>query len=370
MSNEFDNTNILPNTEPAQQPVTPQKPKLNTWTIALIIAVIAIIVGLAAYAGYSIIQPIVQHEDDNKIIEPIEQTTIHQDYKKVLSLKGIRYTEEEQAFKGIPFKQPEEMGRFFDKDNENNFYIYGMRGLKILTDSGNLKSVFQLTGIRGGVDDLVVDNNDNIFILDGGIYGDPLLRYTTNGVFQEKINIMENIPTGTSFLPMYIVNNKIYMSDGEMSHLIGAINNGILEKVSPLSFRGILGSVSGNLYDGSLEPWKKATMNILDFSSRDIIQTINFDIKGIVGIKFLGEDQNNNIYFEIEITTDDGLIEEIHKFDSSGKLLTILDISENAKPYIFRSNRHRVVDDNGDIWQIYPENDGYGWCINKWSVTY
>ncbi|MEA3344201.1 MAG: hypothetical protein U9Q16_00760, partial [Patescibacteria group bacterium] len=180
----------------------------------------------------------------------------------------------------------------------------------------------------------------------------------------------ENIPTGTAFLPMYIVNNKIYKSDGEMSHLIGAINNGVLEKVAPLSFPGILGSVSGNIYNSGLERWKRAKMDILDFSSRTIIKTIDFEIEGIVSIEFLGEDQDNNIYIETEKTTGNEIITEMHKFDSSGKLLTILDLSEVAKPYVFRPNRHRLVDKNGDIWQLVPEDDGYGWCINKWSTIY
>ncbi len=304
--------------------------------------------------------------------------TTHKDYKQVLASK-LAYSSNEDKSRHAQGEMA--IWYYFNKDVKDNIYVQtGFGEVKIFDSGGNLKSTFRP---QGDESDPVIDEKGNIYFndIDSPLYEKSLYRHTSDGVFQTKIGIRENLPSGVAFSGMYIIDNKIYEKDADQfSYLIGRIEGDTLKKAEALKFQGVLGSTSGNWYKVNLtERFKKGEVNILD-STGNISRTVNVEIKGLVSMRVLGEDEKGNFYVQTEKTGETGpagmkvineayansVILEVHKFDSTGKLLISL-VIPNAD-YTQPSNKLLLVGEDGAVWQVVPANDG--WRINKWSNIY
>ena len=315
---------------------------------------------------------------------PATLTKTHTEYKQILTLK-LAYDNDEKKMNRAP-EEPEgpieegelpEEDFYFDKDNEDNIYIGYLGQIKVFAPSGDSRSIFHVDLESNFINDFVVDEEGNIYMNDigSGPVEESLYKYTPDGVSQTKISIDENLSNKlrkNGFFRTYIVNNKIYAMTGyQISYLIGIIKNGVLEKAEPLKFQGILGSTSGNWYKvNRIEEFNKGEVNILD-STGNISRTFNMEIKGLASIQFLGEDQEGNIYIQIEKTPASGIgVElEVHKFDLKGNYLTIVSIPNDAYGF-FWSNKLLLLGKDGSIWQVLPADDGRHIHINKWSTIY
>jgi len=332
---------------------------------SVLIFVVLIIIGILMIGGWFYlaqkkIMPTIHPEPT--IPEP-SIPTVHRDYKQTISLKIDLAAEEEKIEK----EEGElSLSYFFNKDNKDNIYISDLTGrVRAFDSAGNLLlSFYPKFASSGGIHDLVIDEKGNIYITNGP----ELFQYNSKGILQKEINIEKNIigKAGKGvYFEMYLVGNKIYQPDvDQFSYLVGIIKDGFLEETEFSKFEGVLGSISGNRYKVSLsERWKRGELTILD-STGAVLKTIDLEIEGIVSIRFLGEDQDGNIYIQIERTEGSTLFLEVHKFDSAGNRLTILNIPEME--YIHWTNRLLLVGRDGAIWQVRLTRQG--WYINKWNV--
>ena len=339
---------------------------------ALPIAILIVVVFVVAGAGYYFYKTSQKSETLPKGQE---------DYKQVLALNFI-YSGNEAHTGYVPGGIP----YYFNKDNEDNIYIgYLIEHKEELVGqirvfdliSGNSRPIFHPE--FDFIGDFVVDEKGNIYIASSQSYIEPLVIFSPTGIFQKTISLDDlrdelwKSRKEIGFDKMYIADDKIYakvLSEKYISsYLIGIIKNGVLEKVEPLlKFRGVLGSTSGNWYEVEIiERHKKATISILD-SSGTVLQTINLERERLASIEFLGEDQDGNIYIQIERAKESGVgIElEVHKFDSEGNHLTII-IGIPTTVYTLWSNKLLLLGKDGTIWQVGPADDG--WHINKWSIS-
>ncbi|MGQ9617371.1 MAG: hypothetical protein ACUVUG_00235 [Candidatus Aminicenantia bacterium] len=86
--------------------------------------------------------------------------------------------------------------------------------------------------------------------------------------------------------------------------------------------------------------------------------------ENIAAIEFLNEDEEGNIYVQIEyIISEDRVGLEVRKISQSGETLSVLQIPEND--YFVWTSRLLYVDEKGTVYQVLPKRDFVK--INIWK---
>ncbi|MDM8556723.1 hypothetical protein QUF75_18510 [Desulfococcaceae bacterium HSG7] len=279
-------------------------------------------------------------------------------YKKVKS-KQITYSSHKKRIgkhaapetlgmvrgKNLPPIWPES----FINGPNGNFYICDTvnQRIQIYSPEGNFSDQISLPE-GSSPNDIVVDDLNNIYVYDG--VQKKLYHVDNTKEVVKTINIKKKLWRCRS--TMHLVNNNIYITNCDQEDiLIGEIVNGHLKSPSGNSKpeKGIHSS-SGKRYFVKLYRWKKGVIHIIDESG--VVKYIDFPMHGIVSIKFLREDKEENIYIRTERATKEKLLLEVHKFDSDGNYLATALIPEND--YMVLSAKLLSISESGDIWQLLP----------------
>ncbi len=321
--------------------------------------------------------------EKDKAADINEEGTIEEAYEEDLEIEG-----DEEGFgkdldekkKDIP--KTEEMGRykktssfsfdytkeetdFFKKGSHYNVYKGGEDSICILSfegrilcfnSGGNIVSDFNSRfsqsdcGTRG-----MVNNRENIYI----VCNRELHRYSLSGVKKEKIELSQKLKEADILLKLYISRGNIFYYDvsGE-SYLLAEIEDEGLRETDFSANKGILGEITGNWYDFEiLERWVSGKIEVMN-SSKERIFDKKLEVDGIVGIHFLGEDEDDNFYIGFEVVKEDsvGTIVNIYKFDGISGKYRVLEKDEECGA---------ILSDNTlTLWKVVNEEE-----LREWRVV-
>jgi hypothetical protein len=122
---------------------------------------------------------------------------------------------------------------------------------------------------------------------------------------------------------------------------------------------------SGKYFSTFLQrPELKAGVFILSEEGEEL-DMINFPIKNVISISFLGEDQNYNSYFRFEIYDPNvkGVVLSVYYLDINRHLHSAAMNMPNN--YFVWTSKLVQLDDMGNIYQVLPTKDNVQ--INVWT---
>jgi hypothetical protein len=284
-------------------------------------------------------------------IEDIPKTEEMGRYKKTASF-SFDYTEEEKGF----FKKGSHYNTY--KGKENNMCIFSFEGrIFCFNNEGSIVADFNTgfsqsdCGTRG-----MVTDKENIYI----ICNWDLYRYDFSGVKKEKIDVSQNLKEVDILVRLYISKEKIlYLAVDGKSSSFARIEDGNLIKVEPSADNGILGNITGNWYNLAItERWVSGRIKVTN-DSKEIIFDKELKVDDIVGIRFLGEDKNDNFYIGFEVVKEGGVgtIFKIYRFNVSSGEYQFLEKDEECGAIL--SN------DKLTLWNVVDEEKLWKWRIVK-----
>lgn len=242
----------------------------------------------------------------------------------------------------------------FSVDAQGEIYICDTvnQRIQIFSPNGEYQSTIPLEK-EITASDIAIDRVGLIYVYDakGRLY-----QYDKKGNLVSTINVDTN--RWQVRMGMHIVNDNIYISSVDQDDvLIGKIAKGLLvaptaEALSQPLEKGIHG-FSGRRYYVKLLRWEKGEIEIFDRTGVTP-KSIELQINGIVSIRFLQEDRKGNFYIQTE-RIGEGIILEVHKFDSSGDYLTVIPIPDTD--YHSWSIKLLSLDENGNIYQFLPARE-------------
>ncbi len=289
----------------------------------------------------------------------------HTNYKKIIS-ESFDYGNSEQQF-GIIRVAGGSGPSSFSADNRNYLYITDFQNsrVKIFNSDGKQLSIINTAK---PLTDIVVDDNDNIYgyAEDSGYPGEYLYKYDSSGSLSGKIenpSAFSEIFSGKNvYGKLYIFGNNLFITDSQQNSYLISSTEGSLKSESATKIDGIYG-LSGRRYKTNYE--SGGTVDIIN-QAGITEKTIAVVINGLASLVFLGEDQNGNFYIQAEISDGAGVKLQVHKYNSSGNLLTTLDIPNSD--YSIWTVKLLHIDRVGDIWQVAPGKNKL--FVNRWSTIY
>ncbi|HBB56665.1 MAG: hypothetical protein UU18_C0009G0027 [Parcubacteria group bacterium GW2011_GWB2_40_8] len=315
----------------------------------------------------------------NPTPQPSNQLNLsaHTNYKKMVS-ESFDYGNSEQQF-GIIRIAGGAGPSSFTTDNRNYLYITDTQNnrVKILNSEGKQTSIINTVPLA----DIAVDNNGDIYgyVFGSGSPGVHLYKYDGSGSLLGKIEnpsaFSEISSSNNVYGKLYIYGNKLYITDNQQNSYLVSSTSGNLESKSE-KVNGVIGNSGKRYYvavnfispEGTVIPVesRKGLVEIINQSgNKEKIITIEID--GLQTIAFLGEDQSGNIHIQTETRDKTGLKLQVHKYDSTGNLLTTLDI-RNGDYTTIGMVKLLHIDQTGDIWQVAPGKSNL--LVNRWSTTY
>jgi hypothetical protein len=238
----------------------------------------------------------------------------------------------------------------FIVDAKGNIYICDTvnKRIQVLSPEGKFLSSIPL---NVEPEDIGSDRNGFLYVYaDGTLY-----QHDRTGNLTSEVPIDQ--ARWESRGPMHIVDNNVYITDGNGDLLIARIEDGKLispseqELLEPLE-NGFVGS-GGKRYVGFPKDIEGATMEVIE---RDGTKSPRFiPIQRILSLEFLGEDKEGNSYLETEANNDDGISVAVSRFDVNGNYLDTIPIPENN--YDFHAVKFITVGEDGTIYQMMPTKD-------------
>lgn len=344
------------------------------FTNIVLVSVIVIIIGVVGYFFVKKSEPIkqmptpitTQQPSQTQNIKSSNQfsnqsaTSAHTNYKEIIS-ESFDYGNGEQQF-GVIRVAGGSGPSSFSTDSRNYLYItdYQNSRVKIFNSDGRQLSIINTAQ---PLTDIVVDDNDNIY---GYYLGGYLYKYDNSGSLSGKIEnpsaFSEIFSSRNVSIKLYIFDNKLYTTDNQQNSYFISSTEGNLKSESATKIDGIYG-LSGKRYKVNYN--SGGTVDIIN-QAGITEKTIAVGINGLVALEFLGEDQNGNLYIQTETSDGASLKLQVHKYNSSGNLLTTLDILDSD--YSVRTIKLLHVDRTGDIWQVAPGKNKL--FVNRWSTIY
>jgi len=244
----------------------------------------------------------------------------------------------------LPLLGPES----FSNDIDGNLFICDTVNKKINVYSceGIFKFHIQLNNIIPN--DIAVDKYGRIYIYDDNKM--KIFHIAHSSEVLESIEVNKSRWDCRSSI--HIVNNNIYLSNcSQQDIIIGKIVNGKLvnitnEDLNEIPIQGIL-SASDKRYIVRII---KGKQGIIYVYSNDLEYIYKLPIKGILSIKYISEDQDQNFYIQTEKRNGNSIELQVHKFDYQGILLCSTIIPQNN--YTFWSIKLLSIDNKGNIWQF------------------
>lgn len=230
----------------------------------------------------------------------------------------------------------------FSVDSRGNIYIADPVNSSIKVFSGKEKKLLKIVSFKGFPDDIAVSE-------DGGIY---ILDRTSSEIFiirpdgkQESKKIESDFSIEPSKLILW--KGEVFVK-GEKK-----IKNLSLEKKHEISYFYEVEYVSRNR--GILKKLDSEGVLILEFPiERD----------NMVSLEFLNEDNDGNIYIQIEyLISEDDIGLEVRKMSFSGEIVSVIPIPEND--YFVWTSSLLFVDQKGKIYQVLPKRDFVR--VNVWE---
>lgn len=219
------------------------------------------------------------------------------------------------------------------------------------TEEGN-KRIYS-----GSLDDIVVDKSELIYIYDR--MARKLYQYDKKGNIITAINVDTSQWGGSG--SMHIVNNVIYVYDCDSKAcgdiIIGRILGNRLVGPSVgdpkrYSEAGKTGR-SGKKYMTSLKRFGKGELEIEEKQRQT--EMLSFPLKGILSIKFLGEDKKGNFYIKTEKDENEGVVVDVHKFNANCEYMCTFNMPDSN--VFFIPIREYIITESGDIYLFLPEKD-------------
>ena len=249
----------------------------------------------------------------------------------------------------------------FAVDSEEQLYICDGVNNRIQVKSIKREQLKQIPLDTGSL------KNKDIFPFDIAVIGsDLVIVYDEVGKLYQldsEGNLKKSIKVDTNQwsvkMEMHKVGNNIYMQCvDQIDHLIGVIENNRLriptnDEKEHHKKPGIHGE-SGRRYLAGLDRWEKGWIEVFEPDDEPGF-TIELPVPGIVSVKFLGEDENENIYIQVEWTEEVGVNLEVHIFNSQGESIDVLKIPDNH--YHYWTVKLLSVDEKGNIHQLLPLED-------------
>ena len=308
---------------------------------------------------------VITYEESKSILDQVLSTfkfvaadTVNKEYKKIISL-NFDYGSGENQF-GVLREAGGVGPGSFATDNGNNLYITDTRNSRVKVFNSLGQPVLVL-----GADspkEVAVDGNGNIYTYawGSGNPGQIFYKYDPRGKLLGKL---ENPIQKAGLGRLYVSDNTLYASDmEENSYLISSIT-GEFKHFPPSVVPGVFGQSGKRYY---------ARRSVAGIGFVDVVgltdagkKTIEIKKNGLSTIRFLGEDQKENIYIQTEsLSSKNKVILEVLKYGPSGNLITTIDVSGGT--YSFPSAKLLDVSPAGDIWQVIPGTDKLQ--VNRWSI--
>lgn len=213
--------------------------------------------------------------------------------------------------------------------------------------------------------DLAVDEEGNLFVLDR--YRRLLHQFTKDGqqVAVQRLNrqLMERADI-LSFSA-----NKLVMISGEQEeHEIGEFKNGkflLLIGTNSQGKKGIMGRKETRFMAIRTHS-KRGEIKVL--SEEGVVQkTITLPLQNVASIVFLGQDDEGNLYVQVERTKAKGVGIDLSVYclDSEGNIDSVIENIPNE--YWVWTSKLLQVSAKGDIYQVLPTREGVE--INVWTKS-
>ena len=264
--------------------------------------------------------------------------------------------------------------RTFCLDKNGHIFIFDTvhQNLKKFTSEGNYLGTIG-SNISGSA--MAINDEGYIFVLEGHLLHEysPMGNLIKNYEISRNIQLVEGYGQGIMFdnSGNLFVNNlqKIFKIGTPVKQTGKIIANhlSVLSSTQQLTSEknGIVCKSNGNRFQTEVKDKHNATLRILNEDKNLLnLKEITMSIPDVFGsVLFLGSDNQGGIYIETERITKDNYVHlEVRKYDSSGNLLSVIELPNDYYTTVYKKIE---VDNNGNIYQLLTTSKGVQ--LIKWQ---
>lgn len=222
--------------------------------------------------------------------------------------------------------------------------------IQVYAADGTFLHSVALPGIS--LNDVMTDAQDRLYVFDQDHH--QLHQFDAQGTPLSALQLdPADLDTRGYF---HIVGDAVYFADAGVRDVhVATLQDGRLMAPDPSTERRVDGihAGSGRVYSLSVTKWQNLQLQIHDALRPSAAQHVSVAIPDIVSACYVGEDQSQGFYVQVERWVENRVILDVLTFSAAGEQLSALRLPEND--YALWTTKLMNVAANGTIVQFLPQ---------------